>query len=90
MLYSLFITHWNNPNKAEWSEQVKKDLEDFGIKRSLEYIKTKSGEAFKSVVKEKAKVYALQPLVKNTEKALKSEKLEYSTLAMQNYLKVKT
>ena len=54
MLNSFFITQWNNPTRGDWTEEVKSDLEDFGIPCSFEWIKSKSQLSFKSLVKTKA------------------------------------
>ena len=84
MLYSFLITQWNNPTKGDWTEQVKKDLEDFEIPCSFELMKQKSKETFKKMVKVRAKEYALKVLL--SKKGTKMEKLQYSDLTIQNYL----
>ena len=55
MLYSFFITQWYNPCKGDWTEQVNEDLNDLEITCSFDYIERKSTEAFKKIVKLKAK-----------------------------------
>ena len=57
MLYSFFIIQWLNPTKGDWTEQVKVDLEDLGITDEFEWIERKSKDAFKRVVRSKAKEY---------------------------------
>ena len=42
MLYSFFITQWNNPSKGDWTEYVKQDLKDFKIPQSFKLIQSKS------------------------------------------------
>jgi hypothetical protein len=59
MLYSFFTTQWHNPSKGDWTEQVRKDLEEFGIPCNFEHIRSKSKETFKKIVKVKAKELAL-------------------------------
>ena len=86
MLYSFFITQWNNPTKGDWTEYVKQDLEDFHIDISFESIQNKSKNSFKKLIKARAEEYALSRLisVKNTHSKLSN--LSYNSLIMQNYL----
>ena len=86
MLYSFFITQWNNPCKGDWTELVRKDLEDFGIPCSFEYIQSKSKEAFKRIVKVKSKEFALERLTKKQSTHSKMENLVYKELKMQRYM----
>ena len=62
MLYRFFITQHNFPSKGDWSEIVKKDLEDFDINNSFDFIKSKSKGVFKKLVKQKSREYALKKL----------------------------
>ena len=47
MLFKFFITQWHSPSKGDWTEQVKKDLQDFKIPISFDYVQQKSKEALK-------------------------------------------
>ena len=85
MLNSFFITQWNNPTRGDWTEEVKSDLEDFGIPCSFEWIKSKSQLSFKSLVKTKAEEYALSILKDQQNTHSKMENLRYSSLKMQSY-----
>ena len=76
MLYAFFITQWHNPTKGDWTEQVKVDLEDFDIPCSFEYIEKKSKDAFKRIVKIKAKEHALKNCYQNKQKTFKNGKSE--------------
>ena len=38
MLSIFFFTQWNNPTKGDWCEQIKSDLEEFGISCNFELI----------------------------------------------------
>ena len=59
MLYKCFITQWKYPAiRNEWTEQVKIDLEDFGLPVDLEFLAGKSVNAFKLDIKRRAKEYA--------------------------------
>ena len=42
MLKRFFITQWNFPTLKDWTEQARKDLDDFGIKQDLNQIISKS------------------------------------------------
>ena len=86
MLFSFFITQWYNPTKGDWTEIVKKDLEDFGIPCDFDYIKNKSKDAFKRIVKVKAKEYALRTLHKKQETHTKLDSLVYKEMKMQSYM----
>ena len=55
MLYTFFITQWQNPTRGDWTNQVKEDLEDLGIPCSFTVIQSKSKEAFKKLVKTRTK-----------------------------------
>ena len=68
MLYKFFITQWNNPTNGDWSLQVKEDLEDLEINCSFDFIKSKSTDTFKNLVKKKVKSYALKILKTKQEK----------------------
>ena len=58
MLYKCFITQWKYPAiRNEWTEQVKIDLEDFGLPVYLEFFAGKSVNAFKLDIKRRAKEY---------------------------------
>ena len=85
MLYSFFITQWNNPTQGDWTEQVKKDLMDFEIPCSFNEIKKKSKEAFKRLVKIRAKEYSLKTLKSKQAAHSKMENLRYKDLKMQDY-----
>ena len=66
---------------------MKQDLEDFGIPGTLEFLKSKSINAFKRIVKIKTKEYALEYLLELKSKHTKFNNLVYSELRLQKYLK---
>ena len=72
MVYSFFITQWYSPSKGDWTEQVKEDLLDFDISSSFDFIESKSAEAFKNLVKIRAKEYALEILQQQKVKTQKN------------------
>ena len=90
MLYKFFITQWKYPAKRnEWTEKVKVDLEEFGIKCDLGWIKSKSKLSFKKLVKEQARDLAFEKLNYQKENHSKMKKLYYVDLEIQEYLKDK-
>ena len=86
MLYSFFLTQWYNPSKGDWTVQVQKDLEMFDIECDFEFIRNKSKEAFKKLVKVKAKEYALKKLTVKKESHSKMTNLKYPEIVMQKYM----
>ena len=87
MIAKFFYTQWNEPTRGDWCEQVKEDLADLDIPISFEFIKSKSKDSFKNLVKNKVKEYALTVLTKKQESHSKMEPLHYTELKMQKYLK---
>ena len=89
MLYKFFITQWNNPTRGDWSELVKKDLDDFKISKDLENISHMSNQPFKKLVKKEAKEYAFEKLSSMKDGHSKMENLQYTEIKMQEYMKSK-
>ena len=88
MLSKVFWTQWKYPaGKSEWTEQVKNDLKEYNLGEDLEWIRSKSKESFKTLVKKKTEEIALEELMKAKEKHTKMENLVYDKLELQNYLK---
>ena len=84
ILWKIFITQWNYPSiRGEWTDQVKRDLESFGIPNELDWIKVKSKWSFKALVKKQAREIAIETLIDKKETHSKMEDLEYSELLMQ-------
>ena len=80
MLFSFFIVQWHNPTKGDWTEQVKEDLEDLNIAADLESIEKKSKDAFKRLVKLKAKVYALKILLEKKSQHSQMDNVSYTVI----------
>ena len=78
MVFSFFITQWYSPSPGDWTEQVRRDLNDFNIPCSFDLIESKSAEAFKSLVKKKAKEFAFKELLNKKAKHSKMDNLSYS------------
>ena len=86
MLYTFFVTQWNNPTRGDWTLAVQEDLTDFRIPCSFEFIRSKSKLSFKNIVKVRAEEYAFESLRKKQNAHSKMEKLSYGSLKMQQYL----
>ena len=86
MLYSFFTTQWNSPSKGDWTELVQKDLEDFNIPCSFNFILSKSKEASKNLVKRKTKEYAIKVLRKKQDTHSKMKNMNYEEIKIQKYL----
>ena len=87
MLYTFFITQLYNPTPGDWTEQVKKDCEDFHIPFDFDLMRSKSKESFRNYVKVKADEYSLEKLSKKQQKHSKMNNLQYTEIRMQEYLK---
>ena len=86
MLERFFLTQWNFPTINDWTEQARKDLDDFGIKQDLNQIISKSKYSFKENVKIKAREFAFYSLMERKESHSKVRNIFYNGLKMQNYL----
>ena len=86
MLSQFFKTQLSFPVKDDWTEQVKMDLEDFQIGNNLDWIKSKSKNSFKRLVKKRAKEYALKLFNVQKSSHSKLDNLYYDELKMQNHL----
>ena len=86
MLSKFFKAMSENPSKDDWSEQVKVDLKDLGIREDLGEIEVTSKASFKKMVKSKIYEYALDQL--NLEKIShsKMDNVVYPELKIQDYL----
>ena len=84
ILYKFFETQYKYPIKDDWTLQVIEDLDDFGISSCFDYLKSKSKNAFKRLVKIKSKEYALNYLKM---KHSKMDNLVYNKLKLQSYPK---
>jgi hypothetical protein len=73
ILYNCFVTQFYKPCRGDWTETVKQDLEDFEIPCDFKNIKSKSKDAFKRLVKIKAKEYALKILTAKQQRHTKNE-----------------
>ena len=88
MLSKFFHCQWLDNKKHDWTEQVRCDLEDFGIQVDLETIENKSVFSWKQLVKRKDKELEFRRLLKLKESKNESKlkNLEYEKLEGQQYL----
>ena len=87
MLYKFVEAQFKYPNKNDWTLQVKQDLEYFGIPGTLDFLRSKSINSFKRLVKIKTKEHALNYLSELKSTCTKLDNLMYSDLSLQKYLK---
>ena len=92
MLSEFFNTQWQHEVKNDWTSDVKKNLEEFGIPQNLDYLKGKSKESFNSLVKKKAREFEFNRLlnIKVTRAKSKMKNISYSEFKLQEYLELKT
>ena len=86
MLSQFFYAQWTREVTNDWTTQVRQDLDDFGIPEDLDFIRAKSKDSFKRLVKVKAEEYALIELNCLKAKHTKMENNTYNKLEMQKYL----
>ena len=85
MLSKFFMMQYNNPVKGDWTETVREDLRELNIAENFMDIRSKTKEAFKKHVKQKARDVALEQLLDKKSKHSKMKNLEYTELKMQKY-----
>ena len=90
MLFKFFMRQWKHPVAGDWTLQAKQDLEDFSISEDLDMIKSQSKYSFKTLVKRKAKEFALFTYLEKKASHTKLDNLFYPDLTMQEYLKLNT
>ena len=88
MLSKFFKAQHSDPVKNDWTVQVLQDLKDLKIELSMEQMQQKSIESFKNYVKKKAIEYEFSKLMGLKQHHTKMDKLSYTKLEMQPYLKV--
>ena len=80
MLYTFFEAQLRNPCKDDWTLQALQDFKDLGIPSNKEFLKKKSKNAFKRLVKIKTKEFALNQLLNLKGTHSKMDNLMYSDL----------
>ena len=86
MLFRVFDNQWRRGCKYDWTEQSKRDLQAWGLKIDLKWVKSKSKFAFKKIIGEKSREVAFNQLLEQKKKHSKLRSLHYSDLQIQGYL----
>ena len=87
MLFRVFDSQWRIGCKYDWTEQSKRDLQSWGLKIDLKWVKSKSKFAFKNIIREKSREVAFNQLLEQKKKHSKLRSLHYDELQIQGYLK---
>ena len=85
LIFKFFKAQLENPAKGDWSEQVKSDISEIGLKLTIEEISILSKESFPTKLKKAINVAAFKWLMKEKENMSKLKDLYYEKLEMQNY-----
>ena len=86
MLSRFFWAQWKNPVRGDWTETVKKDLQDLEMNVDLDQIRKIKKEPFKSLVKKACRKAAFNFLIGKKNEHSKMRNLTYTNLSMQDYL----
>ena len=93
MLPKVFQAQHRRPSDGDWTEIVKKDLNDFEISLTFEQIKNVKQDAFKKKVLEACRKYTFKQLLfqqqkrRNKSKNSKGNKINYKNFELQKYLR---
>ena len=85
-LNKFFLAQWNYPVKNDWTHDVKKDLLDFDIQVDLNFIRKMSKQAFKKLVKLRARKFEINDLLKSD--LSKMENLCFDKIELAQYLEL--
>ena len=80
------MAQWNYPVKDDWTHDVKQDLIDFDIQVDLNILSKFPKQAFKKLVKSKARKYEIIDLLRND--LSKMENLYFDKIEMTKYLEL--
>ena len=86
MLKRFFIAQWKYPTKGDWTEQVKLDLEEFGLPIDLMKIEAYSSYSFKNLIKKKTRELSFSKFMTRKLNHTKLSNLQYCDLSIQKYL----
>ena len=89
MLYKVFRSQWRNSCRNDWTEQIRKDLDTFGLNADLDWVTSMTKLKYKNLFKLKSKEVALNQLIEQKKMHSKMNNLNYSELSIQSYLKTK-
>ena len=80
MEYKFFKAQWDHPCPQDWTIQVKKDMIELGFPVSIEFVKSKSENMFKELVRKKVKSYEFSKLMESRKS--KTKTIIYSNLSI--------
>ena len=89
MLYKFFLVQWTNPEKHDWTLEVKTNLVEFDITTNIEDLEKISSNKFKNTVKQKARDFEFQRLLNTKKTKSKLDRLYYPEFKIQDYLLLK-
>lgn len=89
LLLKFFNAQTREPCKNDWSNTVKKDLEELGLEFNFEEIKLFSKSIWLKKVKEACKISAFENLLETQMDYSKGSNIGYGKLMMRSYLKSK-
>ena len=88
MLSRFFMAQWKYPCSGDWTQQVRRDLAEFEIPEDLNYLRSKSAQSFKTMVKKKAREISFTKLMTKKTTLSKLSDTIYTSLEIQSYLKL--
>ncbi len=89
-VYQMFcnMVTFSDAGEKNWWTQVQGILDKYGISKNLVSLKLLSKEEFKKMVREAITKKVVEELIKEYHSLKKCQKIEYSSLQMQDYLQV--
>ena len=85
MLKRFFLTQWKYPTCGDWTEQVRLDLDEFGLPNDLEKIEAYSSYSFKNLIKKKTRELTFFKFMERKLNHTKLSNLQYCDLRIQHY-----
>ena len=86
MLSKFFHTQWKKESPGDWTQQIKKDMNNLNIKCTLSELKEMSDEEYKQLIDNKVEAFTFESLMKKKETHSKMSKVSYKELKIQKYL----
>ena len=83
-LFKFFEAQKNNPRKGDWVSMCRQNMKEIHLKISMKEIKEMKETRFRSLLKEKIRIAALEYLKEN--RKTKGKEIDYRSLHMADYL----
>ena len=90
LLRKVFDAQNNNPLKGDWVTTAKNDINELELNMTFDEIRTIDRKRFKTLVKNRIQIKALEYLLFIKSKHSKGKELSYDELELQNYLSSKS